>query len=144
MSSPFAAIVNIFYARELHQSDAKKLSIFARLPTIAWIRTHSATNSPRGGIRKRRSGKTRETWHKFCIGSLLSPARQSPICEPKRRLAWKTQTHRNVSRLFSSAFGVAVSRAPVLNDDNFMWVLFKREKKMCYILLHNVFRVSND
>ena len=40
--------MNIFCAHELHQSDAKKLLIFARLPTIAWIRTHSATNSPAG------------------------------------------------------------------------------------------------
>ena len=38
------------------------------------------------------------------IGSFLSPTRQSPICEPKRRLAWKTQTYRILPKRIAVVF----------------------------------------
>ena len=51
------------------------------------------------------------------IGSLLSPARQSPICEPRRRLAWKRQTYQILPKRIAVVFvhdscrGVACARA---------------------------------
>ena len=51
------------------------------------------------------------------IGSLLSPARQSRICEPRRRLAWKTQTYQILPKRIAVVFvrvwcrGVACARA---------------------------------
>ena len=126
---------------------ATRLSIFARLPTVARIRTHSATNSPAGEYEnddRETNKKTRGiNLHRF--SSLAGATKPHLRTENMTRV--ENTNVPNPTETYRGCFRPRlVSRCrvrPCFTTTIFVWVLFKRRKEM-YILLHNVFRVSND